>query len=267
MPAKRLPWIKLHVSRLEEARTGMLPDPLFATWVRLYAHSSQQPTRWCFTSAEHAAYVTRRPLKHVRELIARGLLEVGLEHMVRVVDAEREQEQYPSDVGHDPTPNAPRTSAERSAKTPPTLREDSAEIKREIEIETGEEDEPLAPGGAAPPREPTPMRQAVPKPVPQAAPVGQFVDAVRALDPGVVVTGNRGYLGNVLKANPEADIGLMAEAYVSFLHGDWPGSAKLRETGDPSWLVGDVGGYALWKRNGGQVQRPKPKRAVIGTVI
>lgn len=90
-------------------------------------------------------------------------------------------------------------------------------------------------------------REPIPKPKKAPNPVTLFLDAVKALDGELAVFGDRSVFHKRLTANPEADLPLLAEAYVSFRHGLWPGSRMLKDTSDPQWLLGDIGAYVLWK--------------------
>lgn len=154
MPAKRLPWIKFYPELLEHEKFADLSDSESWTWINVWAKASQQPVRWRFASAAHAAKVTGRSASQIRKLIAARLLD---EHSdgLWVHDWQQWQNRYPSDYEHSddgpPTdsedspqdqPNAPRTLHEDSAKTPRTLPQAPSRgherAKIEIEIEKGD---------------------------------------------------------------------------------------------------------------------------------
>lgn len=80
-----------------------------------------------------------------------------------------------------------------------------------------------------------------------------LLDKIKSLDPSLEVYGDHGFTGTKLKENPEANLDLIAEAYVSFRHGEWPGSKMLQQSGALAWVIGDVGGYVAWRnqRRGG----------------
>lgn len=122
MPAPRLPWVKLWIESAEHEKVALLPDPEYRTWTLCLLRGSQQPTRWRFASAQHAAIVTGRPVEHIRTLIAVRLLDER-EQAVWVHDFGQWQEKHPSDF-------APRKHADAPANAPSissgTLREDSA---------------------------------------------------------------------------------------------------------------------------------------------
>jgi hypothetical protein len=111
-------------------------------------------------------------------------------------------------------------------------------------------------GGADPPDSRAHLqvvRGPVPKPKPKPTPVGTLLDKIKTIDPALEVYGDQGFTGSKLKANPSVDLDQVAEAYVSFRHGEWPGSKMLRESGALAWVVGDLGGYMAW-RNGRQTR-------------
>jgi hypothetical protein len=76
MPANRLPWIKLWRELMENEKIRHLSDGQYRTWTYCLLAGNQQPVRWRFDSLEHAAYVTRRPMKDLKELAERRFLEV-----------------------------------------------------------------------------------------------------------------------------------------------------------------------------------------------
>lgn len=157
MPAKRLPWVKLWIEAAEHEKIALLPDPEYRTWTLCLLRGSQQPTRWRFASVQHAALVTHRPVKHVRTLIAARLLDER-EDGVWVHDAPYWQDRHPSDfaprtVGDGSDEDAGRvreTSPDRSANTPPTLREDSAKTPRTLRRDRERDSEGDGDGAGAP---------------------------------------------------------------------------------------------------------------------
>ncbi len=107
------------------------------------------------------------------------------------------------------------------------------------------------------------MPEAAPKPVPKPTPVGTLLDKIKALDPAIEVYGDQGFTGRKLKENPDADLDLIAEAYVSFRHGEWPGSKMLRESGSLAWVIGDLGGYVGWRKQYRGAKRLPPDRTGV----
>lgn len=160
MAARRLPWIKLWLESLDHEKVALLSDAQFRTWVRVLCKGSEQPTRWRFASAQHAAAVAGRPLQQVKQLIAARLLDQR-EDGVWVHDYKHWQERYDSDIplnGSDQrSANAPPTLLEDSVESPPTLPRAPARAPadREVRPETGEErpetGEELPPPPAPPP--------------------------------------------------------------------------------------------------------------------
>lgn len=172
MPAKRLPWVKLWPELMEREKVRRLTDGQYRTWTYCLLAASQLPTRWRFESFEHAAYVTRRPMKEIKALAAAHFLDERSDG-VWVHDATEYQDVYPSDYGTGEDPNKPPrvrhgpahdngNLREDSANTPPTLREHSSNgaatvlessLETEMEIETEKRDErkrrnpPSPPGG------------------------------------------------------------------------------------------------------------------------
>ena len=115
MPAERLPWFRIWVEAMDHEKIAMLDDSQFRTWVLVLSKASQQPTRWRIASAEVAARITGRPRVDVDCLIAARLLDECPDGLW-VHDWESWQKgHYPSDY-------------KRSAKTPPTVGEDSANV-------------------------------------------------------------------------------------------------------------------------------------------
>jgi hypothetical protein len=133
MPAKRLPWVKLYAELLEHEKFSELNDTERWTWVCLLLKASQQPQRWRFASARHAAGVTGRPAKHITALIKARLLDQHDDSSLWIHDAVQWQDRHPSDFDRgtdEPSDGRP----ERSAKTPRKLREDSAHIRTRLRL-------------------------------------------------------------------------------------------------------------------------------------
>jgi hypothetical protein len=84
-----------------------------------------------------------------------------------------------------------------------------------------------------------------------------LLDKIHDLDPVLEVFGDHGFTGSKLKANPDVDLDQVAEAYVSFRHGEWPGSRILRESGGLAWVIGDLGGYVAWRAGQRNPRQPK----------
>lgn len=144
MPASRLPWIKLWEQAIDHEKVALLPDALFRTWVHVLVAGSQQPVRWRFASAKHAAIASGRPLAHIRQLIAKRLLDATDGDALVVHDWRDWQEVYPSDVNR---PARPKRAREHSANTPRTLRDDSTETgEGRREMGEGRREKTLSPG-------------------------------------------------------------------------------------------------------------------------
>lgn len=73
---RRLPWIKLWIEGMAHEKVALLSDGQFRSWVLVLCAGAQQPVRWRFASAQHAADATGRPLKHILDLIDRRLLDL-----------------------------------------------------------------------------------------------------------------------------------------------------------------------------------------------
>lgn len=141
MPARRLPWVKLWPELMESEKVRQLTDSQYRTWTYCMMAGSQQPNRWHFGSLEHAAYVTRRPLKDIQSLAEQRFLEVR-DDGVWIHDAEEYQDVSPSDVSRDRSDKAPPKDqamlGEGSANGRTRIEEVSlagAGAKRETEIE------------------------------------------------------------------------------------------------------------------------------------
>lgn len=119
MPARRLPWFKLWPEAMRHEKIVLLSDGAFRTWITVLAAGSEQGVRWRFATVKHAASVTGRPAKHIRELIAARLIDEGDSGELWVHDWRQWQDRYASDV-------APRREAEHSVNGHGTLREQSA---------------------------------------------------------------------------------------------------------------------------------------------
>lgn len=140
MPAKRLPWVKLWPELMEREKVRHLSDSQYRTWTYCLLAGSQQPERWRFNSLEHAAYVTRRPMKDVRALADQHFLD-SADDGVWIHDAHEYQDVAPSDVARDRLgngtpgpddhpPNGRGSVGDRSANGRPTLGEDSANARQ-----------------------------------------------------------------------------------------------------------------------------------------
>lgn len=109
MPAKRLPWYKVWAEHTEHPKICELSDGQYRTWQYVLAKASQQPERWTFASARHAATVTGRPLAHVHCLITYGLLDETPEGLI-VHNGKRWQDKYPSDYSLNAAATLPESS-------------------------------------------------------------------------------------------------------------------------------------------------------------
>lgn len=147
MPAPRLPWIKFWPEAVEHEKFAALSDGEAWTWVVVWAKASQQPQRWRFASVGHAAKVTGRPAKHIRRLIEARLMDEDSAG-IRMHNAGKWQDRFPSDESPKPPPTLPEHSANGSS----TLPEYSDKKKREIKREKRDEDvTPPAPAVLVPP--------------------------------------------------------------------------------------------------------------------
>jgi hypothetical protein len=119
-----------------------LSDGVFRTWIKILADGSEQSIRWRFASLKHAASVTGRPTRHLRELIRARLIDQAESGELWVHDWRQWQDRYESDF-------APRTGAEHSANTPPTLPLELRGEKREVDEEedVGSHPKSLPPSG------------------------------------------------------------------------------------------------------------------------
>lgn len=161
MPAKRLPWFKLWIGCTAHGKVRQLDDGTFRTWVELLDAASQQPTRGRFASEAEAVAITRRPVKHIRTLVAAGLMD-ATEDGLWLHDWSEWQEVYPSDVSRERSPKTPRT-------LPPTPGEDSDE--RSPKKGEGEGRVNTTPNGVG--------RAPIPKPKPKHPPVDEaFIEAL-----------------------------------------------------------------------------------------
>lgn len=145
VPAQRLPWFKLWPEALSHEKVVGLSDGAFRTWITVLAEGSRQAVRWRFASLKHAATVTGRPVKHLRELIAARLLDEAETGELWVHDWRQWQDRYASDFApksvRQDSANAPRTLREDSANAPKKLHERSAMTPTEEEGEGEEEEE------------------------------------------------------------------------------------------------------------------------------
>lgn len=98
MPALRPPWFKFWNEAITHEKVAMLSDAVFRTWVHVLAEGSQQPVRARFASAKHCAVATGRPIAHIRQLIARRLLDETEDGAVVIHDSADWQDVRPSDL-------------------------------------------------------------------------------------------------------------------------------------------------------------------------
>lgn len=108
MPARRLPWFKLWPEAMRHEKIVLLSDGAFRTWISMLAAGSEQPVRWRFASLKHAASVTARPAKQIREVIQARLVDEAEDGELWVHDWRQWQDWYESDI-------APRRLREDSA--------------------------------------------------------------------------------------------------------------------------------------------------------
>lgn len=118
---------------MRHEKIALLSDGTFRTWVMVLSAGSEQAVRWHFASVKHAASVTGRPVKHIRELIRGRLIDETVSGELWVHDWRQWQDRYESDF-------APRTLPEDSANTPhslpPELRGEKKEREKETDVET-----------------------------------------------------------------------------------------------------------------------------------
>lgn len=258
MPAKRIPWIKFYPELLEHEKFGDLSDAVSWTWVNIWGKASQQPVRWRFASAQHAAKVTGRPVGHVRQLITARLLDER-DDGLWVHDWQQWQNRYPSDF--DDALNAPSTDAdysvEDSANSPPMLREHSVnggssgvmELSRAAERAKTKKGDIDAPNGAA---------RAVPKPNRSSA----VIDAIRerGQEPNLTTRDHAAIKQSAAK--PE----LIAEVYCAVFDGDY-GDDHMQRRLSVHEAIGWIDGYRSWKTNGApkaaRFGRPEPPKHII----
>lgn len=135
MPAPRLPWVKLWLTTRIVAKTSMLQGELFKSWTFLLMAAAEQPVRGRFDSPEHAAQCAGRPLAHVKDLIARGLLDAESDGLW-MHHWKEHQEVSPSDVSRDRSGKAPTNPPSKGRHS---LGNDSAETPVEASLEKREE--------------------------------------------------------------------------------------------------------------------------------
>jgi hypothetical protein len=268
MAARRLPWIKFWPESVDHEKLSMLSDGAFRTWVHALAKASQQATRWRFASVQHAANVTGRPVKHIQELIKGRLLELR-DGEVWIHDYRDWQEVYESDMplkgsGQDSvnTPSRlPESSPEDSANSPARPRAPASDGRREmrdVRPETGD-GRPEGPGGAggepsmhlspsAPPPNPALPGQVTlaPKPTPRRDRFAETLDAIKELDPDLVIGGDRSRNAKAVNESM-AEPALLASAYVALMRGEWQDNYVAKQ-GSLHVVVDNIGGYVNAKR-------------------
>lgn len=159
MPAKRLPWFKLWPEAVDHEKIAQLGDPEFRTWITVLARAADQPTRWRFASARHAATTAGRPLRQVKALVAARLLDDCGDSGLWIHDWKQWQERYASDYDGTP-PTLPEDSANGGLNAPSTLRNghtERSDKKRELRRESKDvrdekEDGSTPPATQAPPK-------------------------------------------------------------------------------------------------------------------
>jgi hypothetical protein len=260
MPNKPVPWLKLWPELVDHEKFAQLTDSESWTWVKLLAKSGQQPTRGRFRDVNHAVVATGRPKKHVERLIEVRLLDQRADGLW-MHDWEKWQRWRPEDgVNSDGSPPDQPPNGHPSTRDEHAMNNGSTHL-RDKRIENRPEEITPTPSGKAPRLRV--VGEPCPKPITKPNPVKTLIDKIRALDPAVEVFGDQGFTGKKLKENPDANLDLIAAAYVSFRHGEWPGSKMLRETGALAWVVGDVGGYVTWRNS----RRPSTPRFVDRTGV
>lgn len=248
MPAKRLPWFRFWIDATTHGKVRQLDDATFRTWVEMLDAAAKQPRRGRFESRVEAISILRRPPKHIATLITAKLVDEVDKELV-MHDWDEWQRWRAEDANDDATPpdHPPNGRANDSRTTREEHRNGSA-IRVSAEGDTETEKELLPSLRSGEPRLRV-VGEPAPKPTPKATPVGMLIDKVRTLDPSLEIFGDRGFVGSKLKENPDANLDLIAEAYVSFHHGEWPGSKMLRESGALAWVIGDLGGYVAWRKS------------------
>jgi hypothetical protein len=126
---RRFPWLKLWIEAVAHEKVALLSDAQFRTWVHTLCKGAEQPTRWHFASAQHAAVVSGRPLSHIKHLVNVRLLDQR-DDGLWVHDFRQWQEVYESDIPMQRngrrSVNTPPMLGEHSANTPPSVRTHSA---------------------------------------------------------------------------------------------------------------------------------------------
>jgi len=137
MPRDRLEWFKFWERAIDHPKIALLPDGLFRTWVHVLAAGSQQPVRWHFASARHAAKAAHRPVKHIRQLITARLIDTTDGEAVVVHDW-RQWQHWESQRGRDQLDGKNRNRTGRSLKKEevPTVPK-KEERKKEETLPTG----------------------------------------------------------------------------------------------------------------------------------
>lgn len=230
MPARRLPWVKLWPELMAREKVRQLTDSQYRTWTYCLLSSSQLPVRWRFDSLEHAAYVTRRPVKDIRALAEVHFLEQR-DDGVWLHDVAEYQDVYPSDIERERSantpPNPPQTPGEHSAngrpKTPRKVVNHSLETgDGRREIETGD--------GRPPPGEAPPSKS------------GAVIDAFRAVgfEPNLTARDHKALKGSTVEP------GLLAECYVAVAEHQY-GDEFMRRHLTIHDALEWINGYVVWR--------------------
>lgn len=266
MPNKRILWFKMWIGSTRHEKVAQLDDRTFRAWVELLDGAAQQTVRGRYASVRAAAAVIRRPVGVINRLVAVGLIDER-DDGIWMHDWQDWQRWRPEDASNDdpsPTDHPPintRSPGDQHTMTNGTTHEypsrAAERAKRgdgRVETGDGERDTPPPPSGAPP--QLRVVGEPIPKPTPRPTPVGTLLDKIKSLDCDLEVYGDQGFTGRKLKENPQVDLDLVAEAYVSYRHGEWPGSKMLRESGALAWVIGDLGGYVTWRENQAGSKRP-----------
>jgi hypothetical protein len=218
--------------------------------------------------AEAAGWPVKDAERFVESLVSAGFMDrtddqlslhnwfeyAGKLNVQRDENKERMRRKRAAPPPHPPNTNG--TSAAHVQRTTTARAPAREEKRREDTYDTTS----VVSVGSADPPEVRPRLQVVgepvPKPKPRQTPVGTLLDKIKALDATLEVFGDHGFTGSKLKANPDVDLDQVAEAYVSFRHGEWPGSRILRESGGLAWVIGDLGGYVAWRSGQRKPRQP-----------
>lgn len=155
-----------------------------------------------------------------------------------------------------------RKSAQISAnpRTAPTPAQNAASSSSSFPVSSSEpigsggapiattEPEPAASSPSAPPPEvvPTSRVKPAPKPEPKRDRFRETLDAVKALDPDVVIGGDRSRNARAVN-EAMAEPALIAEAYVALMRGEWQDSHVAKQ-GSLHAVVDNIGGFVNSKR-------------------